>query len=188
MVQTRKKGFTLIELIIGITILALLAVGLLAALDPAERDVYKRQIPRLIDLGAEPFLISSVLVASIAQRIARKICERCKIQYKPPPELQQQVSQTIFGKSVERTDSITLYKGTGCDACDHTGYHGRIGLFEVLTVSAAVNKLILQHSSAETIEAQAVADGMLTMRQDGYLKALSGYTTLEEVIRLTDVK
>jgi type II secretory ATPase GspE/PulE/Tfp pilus assembly ATPase PilB-like protein len=58
----------------------------------------------------------------------------------------------------------------------------------VLTVSAAVNKLILQHSSAETIEAQAVADGMLTMRQDGYLKALSGYTTLEEVIRLTDVK
>ncbi len=145
-------------------------------------------IPRLIDLGAEPFLISSVLVASIAQRIARKICERCKIQYKPPPELQQQVSQTIFGKSVERTDSITLYKGTGCDACDHTGYHGRIGLFEVLTVSAAVNKLILQHSSAETIEAQAVADGMLTMRQDGYLKALSGYTTLEEVIRLTDVK
>ncbi|MBP6993741.1 type II/IV secretion system protein [Candidatus Woesebacteria bacterium] len=145
-------------------------------------------IPRLIDLGAEPFLISSVLVASIAQRIARKICERCKIQYKPAPEIQQQVSQIIFGKSVERTDSITLYKGTGCDACDHTGFHGRIGLFEVLTVSSAVNKLILQHSSAEAIEAQAVADGMLTMRQDGYLKALSGYTTLEEVIRLTDVK
>lgn len=145
-------------------------------------------IPRLIDLGAEPFLISSVLVASIAQRIARKICERCKIQYKPAAEIQQQVSQTIFGKSVERTDSITLYKGTGCDACDHTGFHGRIGLFEVLTVSSAVNKLILQHSSAEAIEAQAVADGMLTMRQDGYLKALSGYTTLEEVVRLTDIK
>jgi type II secretory ATPase GspE/PulE/Tfp pilus assembly ATPase PilB-like protein len=63
-----------------------------------------------------------------------------------------------------------------------------MGLFEVLTVSAAINKLILQHSTAEEIEAQAVSEGMLTMRQDGYLKALSGYTTLEEVIRLTDVK
>lgn len=145
-------------------------------------------IPRLIDLGAEPFLISSVLVASIAQRIARKICERCKIQYKPAPEIQQQVSQTIFGKTTQSTENITLYKGSGCDACDHTGYHGRMGLFEVLTVSPAINKLVLQHSSAEEIEAQAVSEGMLTMRQDGYLKALSGYTTLEEVVRLTDVK
>ena len=145
-------------------------------------------IPRLIDLGAEPFLISSVLVASIAQRIARRICERCKIQYKPPAEIQEQVSQTIFGKSTQHTETITLYKGSGCDACDHTGYHGRMGLFEVLTVSPAINKLVLQHSTAEEIEAQAVSEGMLTMRQDGYLKALSGYTTLEEVIRLTDIK
>lgn len=145
-------------------------------------------IPRLIDLGAEPFLISSVLVASIAQRIARRVCERCKLQYKPPPEVQQNVSQTLFGKTSARTENITLYKGAGCDACDHTGYHGRMGLFEVLTVSPSINKLILQHSTAEEIEAQAVAEGMLTMRQDGFLKALSGYTTLEEVIRLTDIK
>lgn len=145
-------------------------------------------IPRLIDLGAEPFLISSVLVASIAQRIARRVCERCKLQYKPPPEVQQNVSQTLFGKTSARTENITLYKGAGCDACDHTGYHGRMGLFEVLTVSPSINKLILQHSTAEEIETQAVAEGMLTMRQDGFLKALSGYTTLEEVIRLTDIK
>lgn len=144
-------------------------------------------IPRLIDLGAEPFLISSVVVASIAQRIGRKICEQCKIQYKPPPEVQQQVSQTVFGKNVDHIDSITLYKGTGCDACDHSGYHGRMGIFEVLTVSPAINKLILQHASANEIENQAVADGMLTMRQDGYIKALSGYTTLEEVMRLTEI-
>lgn len=144
-------------------------------------------IPRLIDLGAEPFLISSVVVASIAQRIARKICEQCKIQYKPPPEVQQQVSQTVFGKNVDHIDSINLYKGTGCDACDHTGYHGRMGIFEVLTVTPSINKLILQHASANEIETQAVAEGMLTMRQDGYIKALSGYTTLEEVMRLTEI-
>lgn len=144
-------------------------------------------IPRLIDLGAEPFLISSVLVASIAQRIARKICERCKIQYKPPLEIQQQVSQVVFGKAVEQVGPMALYKGTGCDACDHTGYHGRMGIFEVLTISPMINKLILQHSTAADIEKQAVSEGMLTMRQDGFVKALSGYTTLEEVIRLTEI-
>lgn len=145
-------------------------------------------IPRLLDLGAEPFLLSSVLVATIAQRIGRRICERCKIQYKPPPEVQQQVSQTLFGKVSSRAESITLYKGAGCDACDRTGYHGRIGLFEVLTVTPTINKLILQHSTAEEIEAQAVAEGMITMRQDGLMKALSGLTTLEEVMRLTEVQ
>lgn len=144
-------------------------------------------IPRLTDLGAEPFLISSVLVASIAQRIGRKICEKCKIQYKPPIEIQQQVSQTIFGKNVDSVGSITLYKGTGCDVCDHTGYHGRIGIFEVLTITPSINKLVLQRASAIDIENQAVSEGMLTMRQDGFIKALSGYTTLEEVIRLTEI-
>lgn len=144
-------------------------------------------IPRLIDLGAEPFLISSVLVASVAQRIARKICERCKIQYKPPIEVQQQVAQTVFGKTVEQMGAMTLYKGTGCDACDHTGYHGRMGIFEVLIISPTINKLVLQHATAAEIENQAISEGMLTMRQDGFIKALSGFTTLEEVIRLTEI-
>lgn len=144
-------------------------------------------IPRLTDLGAEPFLISSVLVASIAQRIARRICERCKIQYKPPPEVLEQIASTLFAGNLEKVQSAVLYKGSGCDACDHTGYHGRIGVFEVLTITPAINKLILQHASAEEIEAQAVSEGMLTMRQDGFFKATAGYTTLEEVMRLTDV-
>lgn len=142
-------------------------------------------IPRLIDLGAETFLISSVLVASIAQRITRKICPHCKIQYKPPKEVQELVSTALFGKITDQTKDISLFKGTGCTACDSTGYYGRIGIYEVLTITPAINKLILQHAPASEIQNQAVHDGMITMRQDGFIKMLAGQTTLEEVVRLT---
>ncbi len=142
-------------------------------------------IPRLIDLGAETFLISSVLVASVAQRIARKICDHCKVQYKPPAEVQETISKALFGKVTDQAQNIMLYKGTGCNACDHTGYFGRLGLFEVLTMSPEINKLVLQHATAADIQNQAVKEGMITLRQDGFIKALSGSTTLEEVARLT---
>ena len=142
-------------------------------------------IPRLIDLGAETFLISSVLVASIAQRIARKICDHCKVQYTPPKEVQETISVALFGKVTDQAKDMVLFKGTGCNACDHTGYFGRMGIFEVLTITAEINKLILQHATAADIQNQAVKEGMITMRQDGFIKALSGYTTLEEVARLT---
>ncbi|MFO0703548.1 MAG: GspE/PulE family protein [Patescibacteria group bacterium] len=142
-------------------------------------------IPRLIDLGAETFLISSVLVASIAQRIARKICDHCKVQYTPPSEVQETISVALFGKVTDQAKDMKLFKGTGCNACDHTGYFGRMGIFEVLTITPEVNKLILQHATAADIQNQAIKEGMITMRQDGFIKALSGYTTLEEVARLT---
>jgi type IV pilus assembly protein PilB len=142
-------------------------------------------IPRLVDLGAEPFLISSVVVASVAQRIARQICPHCKSQYTPPQEIQDAVATEVFGSTDKHTKSITLCKGTGCNACDHTGYFGRIGIFEVLTISPEINKLVLRHATAGEIQEQAVKEGMTTMRQDGYMKALAGYTTIEEVIRLT---
>lgn len=142
-------------------------------------------IPRLIDLGAETFLIASVIVASIAQRIARKICTHCKVQYRPPVEVQETVSKALFGKVTDKTKDIMLFKGTGCEACDHTGYYGRIGIFEVLTISPEINKLILQHAPASEIQNQAVREGMITMKQDGFIKMLSGHTTLEEVLRLT---
>jgi type IV pilus assembly protein PilB len=142
-------------------------------------------IPRLIDLGAEPFLISSVLTASVAQRIGRKICPECKVPYTPPPEIQKQIADAVYGEGKIDPATIVLSKGTGCDKCDHTGYYGRIGIYEVLTVTPNINRLILQHATAAEIQDQAVSEGMITMQQDGYIKALAGETTVEEVLRLT---
>lgn len=140
-------------------------------------------IPRLLDLGAEPFLIVSVLNAVGAQRITRKICNSCKASYTPPPGVDQDIKQ-VLGKLVRPDREITLYHGKGCKECNNTGYLGRIGIFEMITVTPAIAKLILERATAESIEQQAVSEGMITMKQDGYLKALEGVTSIEEVLRV----
>ena len=146
-------------------------------------------IPRLIDLGGEPFLIASVLNASLAQRIVRRICSFCKEKYEPPAEVQQNIKQ-VLGDLLPKEyqdQPISLYKGKGCEHCDNSGYLGRIGIYELLTISPTINKMILKESTAKEIEAQARTEGLIIMKQDGYLKALSGITTIEEILRVAEV-
>lgn len=147
-------------------------------------------IPRLIDLGAEPFLIASVLNASMAQRICRRICEYCKKEYETPPQIQSNVKEVLgsfLPKQFVSEKPIHLFKGEGCNECNNTGYLGRIAIFEVLKITSSINKMILQQLSAKDIETQAKKEGLIMMKQDGYLKALEGITTIEEVIRVAEV-
>ncbi len=140
-------------------------------------------LPRLLDMGAEPFLLASSMTAILAQRIVRKICAHCKKQYTPPPELVEDIKR-VLGKLVSETTQIALYKGEGCAQCNDTGYSGRIGVFEVIRISEKISKLILERSSAGDIQRLAVEEGMITMKQDGYLKAVEGVTSIEEVLRV----
>ena len=138
-------------------------------------------IPRLIDLKAENFLVVSSLNCVLAQRIARKICSSCKESYVPTAEVVGDI-QKVLGPLAPK--SITLFKGKGCNECNHTGYLGRIGIFEILAISEKIARLILENSTAGDIEKQAIAEGMITMKQDGYLKVTEGNTTIEEVLRI----
>lgn len=144
-------------------------------------------IPRLLDLGGEPFLLASSLNAVVGQRILRKICPHCKESYEPP-EIMQNDIRTVLGEFLTpdklKNGKIILYKGRGCSECADSGFLGRFGIFEVLTISDQISKLILTHADANSIEKQAVIEGMIPMKVDGYLKAVEGTTTIEEVLRV----
>ncbi len=147
-------------------------------------------IPRLIDLGGEPFLIASVLNLIIAQRIVRQVCPNCKEYIDPPQEVQESIKQELgplLPKVYMDGQPIRLARGRKCDECNQSGYIGRIGIFEVLRVTPSINKLILKSASAQEIELEAQNEGMILMKQDGYLKVLEGLTTIEEVIRVTEL-
>lgn len=145
-------------------------------------------LPRLLDMQAEPFLLASSITCVAAQRVVRKICEHCKEEYAPPPEAITEIKQVlgpIYDSYVaQKGGQVKLYRGRKCEKCGDTGYSGRIGVFEVVKVTEKIAKLILSRSPASEIEKAAVEDGMLLMQQDGYVKALEGLTTLEEVMRV----
>ena len=146
-------------------------------------------IPRLLDLGAEPFLIVSSINCVVGQRIARKICPTCKEEYDPEEAVKKDLTD-VLGAFLPKDTPMKLYRGTGtvngvaCTACIGAGYFGRIGIFEVLPISIEIAKLISTRASMEDIETVAIRDGMITMKQDGYMKALEGTTTIEEVLRV----
>ncbi len=159
-------------------------------------------IPRLLDMKMESFLLASTLNVVVAQRLVRKACEDCKETYTPPQEILDTInevlgsienSQVIMHKDKEiaeaikkvRGGKIELYRGKGCDKCGKTGYKGRTGIFEVLEMNTEVGLLTMESKPEGDIEKQAVSDGMLSLIQDGYLKALEGITTLEEVLRVS---
>lgn len=145
-------------------------------------------IPRLIDLGAESFLIASVLTAILAQRISRKICPYCRESFKASDEITANIKAVLgplFPKKYE-TEPIQLSKGKGCHECNQTGYLGRIAIFEILKVTSAINQHILHQESAEEIEKTAKKEGFIKMVEDGYLKVLDGVTTMEEVLRVAE--
>lgn len=144
-------------------------------------------IPRLIDLGGEPFLLASSLNAIAGQRILRRVCSHCKEPYNPPDILVNDIKTVLgdfFPKDKLQDGKLTLYKGKGCAECGDSGFLGRMGIFEVLVVSDKISKMILTHADAGDIERQAVEEGMIPMKQDGYLKVVEGLTTIEEVLRV----
>lgn len=147
-------------------------------------------IPRLIDLGGEPFLIASVLDAIVAQRILRRVCSFCKEEYEPAAEVVTDI-KTILGDFLPQAykdgGAMKLTRGKGCDECDGSGYLGRIGIYEVLKITPALNRLIFKSASAADIFNQAISEGLITMKQDGYIKSLEGKTTIEEVIRTAEL-
>lgn len=140
-------------------------------------------LPRLLDLGAEPFLLASSVTCLVAQRVCRRICPDCKEEYKPPVEVVEDIKK-ILGKLYLDKKEVKLSRGKKCARCNNTGYLGRIGIFEVLPITEKIGRLILERTPATTIEKQALEEGMVTMKQDGYLKVLEGITTMEEVLRV----
>jgi type IV pilus assembly protein PilB len=143
-------------------------------------------LPRLLDLGAESFLLASTMNGVLAQRIVRKICSHCKQEYTPPAQIVNEV-KIILGKLFPQEKmEIKLYKGKGCSECGNSGYQGRVGIFEDLPVTEKIAALILEKADSGTIEREAIAQGMITMKQDGYIKALQGITTIEEVLRVAE--
>jgi type IV pilus assembly protein PilB len=135
-------------------------------------------ITRLDDMGIEPFLISSSILMTCAQRLVRRTCTNCKEQFVPEPEILQKLNLT-------ENKEIAFYQGTGCDRCKGRGYLGRAALIEALPVSEAIRRLIIKRASAAVIKNQAIAEGMKTLRVIGIENALQGVTTLEEVWRVT---
>lgn len=172
-------------------------------------------LPRLLDMGVEPFLIASTVRVVIGQRLVRRLCTECRQTIKPDTtlikqlekafalgdngglkhfhELESQALQdgigTSSGTDLSTTNSeiIRLWKAKeeGCDRCNHTGYKGRIGIYEVLSNTPDLQKMIVGNSTSDQIARQAIANHMLTMRLDGFIKALRGETTIEEVLRVT---
>ncbi len=139
-------------------------------------------LPRLLDMGAEPFLIASAVNAVEGQRILRKVCPHCRYTYSPPPEVVSNMAQ-VLGRLMPK-GAVQLFKGKGCNECGNLGYLGRVGIYEVLIVSEKIMRMILERASAGDIEKQAIEEGMMTLKQDGYLKVIEGVTTLEEVLRV----
>jgi general secretion pathway protein E len=133
---------------------------------------------RLIDMGIEPFLVASSVVAVLAQRLIRKICPDCKTPYKPSAE---ELSRLDLSPQTD----ITLYRGVGCQACSQTGYRGRTGIFELMVLDDEIRRLIGSKADASAIKQAAIAKGMMTLKQDGAERVLQGHTSLEEVMRIT---
>lgn len=141
-------------------------------------------LPRLLDLGAEPFLLASSMTCIVAQRVVRRVCPDCQQEYKPPTEVVEDIKKILGKLYPEDKKEIKLVQGKKCARCNNTGYLGRVGIFEVLPISEKIGRLILERAPATTIEKQALEEGMVTMKQDGYLKAVEGITSIEEVLRV----
>ena len=140
-------------------------------------------LPRLLDMGAEPYLLASSMTCIVAQRVVRIIHDACKEAYTPEPKVVEEVKKEL-GNLWQPQGEVKFYKGKGDADCGNSGYYGRIGIFEVLPISEKIGKLILERSSATDIGNLAREEGMITLKQDGYLKVTEGITTVEEVLRV----
>ena len=139
-------------------------------------------ITRLIDMGIEPFLVSSTIIGVLSQRLVRRICSDCKKSYRPHPEQLRElgIRQESFHKI-----SKNFYRGEGCQNCRNSGYRGRVGIHELLEMTDGVKNVILENSDSDTIKKQALKEKMVTLRRDGVNKIIHGITTAEEILSIT---
>jgi type IV pilus assembly protein PilB len=150
-------------------------------------------LPRLLDMGMEPFLLASSITLVMAQRVVRMISAE-KEEYAPPAEVEKDIKEVlgplydgwVKSKGLEGKP-MKLYRGIKSKSNNDSGYEGRVGIFEVVQMNDIIARLVLEHQTASAIEKQAITDGMMLMKQDGYLKALDGITTIEEVLRVAQV-
>ena len=169
-------------------------------------------LPRLLDMDIEPFLIASTVKAVIGQRLVRRLCQSCRQAYTPSQEElnyitqmfnitpesmphlheleEQAASESIGGDTPMGTTDVTivqLWKPSpeGCDECGHNGFKGRVGIYEVLGISVAIQKMITANATSNDIQEQAISEGMITMQMDGLIKSFRGVTTIEEILRAT---
>ena len=139
-------------------------------------------VTRLIDMGVEPFLVSSSVIGVLAQRLVRTICKDCKEEYVPTEEELKDIGLL----DEPRTTNIKFYKGKGCAKCMNTGYKGRIGIFELMIPDENIHNLIISKAPTEEIRKKAVASGMVVLKKDGIEKVKLGLTTVEEIVRVTE--
>jgi type IV pilus assembly protein PilB len=140
-------------------------------------------VTRLIDMGVEPFLISSSVITVLAQRLGRAICSKCKVAYAPPAE-----ALGRLGSDTRIDSTVVFHRGQGCDHCRGTGYRGRIGIFELMTITDSIRDMIVRRAPASEIKAQAIREGMHTLRDDGLEKVMSGISTIDEILRVVYVQ
>jgi type II secretory ATPase GspE/PulE/Tfp pilus assembly ATPase PilB-like protein len=134
-------------------------------------------VARLADLKIEPYLVAATLEGVLAQRLVRRICPDCQERYRPDPSSISLVTQQPVG-------AMTLVRGIGCDSCRHTGYRGRLGIFELLVVTEEQKRLISKGAEVSEVRALAREQGMVPLREDGWRKVQAGITTVEEVLRV----
>lgn len=142
-------------------------------------------VSRMLDIGVEPYLVASSLIAVVAQRLVRVICKECRISHDPTPEDLQIMKDVKL--SLADLPGGKLHKGRGCDNCFNTGYVGRTAIYEVMTIGDKVRELAVQRASASVIKRAAQEDGLITLRGDGLRKVRDGQTTLQEVLRVTQM-
>ncbi len=144
--------------------------------------------PRLMDMGVEPFLIASSTNVVVGQRLVRRICEQCRVSKDLSKETWEEYAKIIpdqLLKKIFGAKDVRVYFGKGCDICNHTGYVGRVGIYEVLEVSENIRRAIVTKANSDQIADIAIKEGMITMIEDGLIKVKSGLTSIEEVIRVT---
>lgn len=155
--------------------------------------------PRLIDIGIEPYLIASTVNAFMAQRLVRVICPDCKAEIKPEPALIEDLrkqfnfdklmkslkQEGIIDEKITKVEDLTFFQGKGCEKCNQTGYRGRLGLHEILDNTPEIQDLIVNRATTQDIQGKAEEQGMIVMWEDGFIKAVKGITTIEEILRVT---
>ena len=136
-------------------------------------------ITRLTEMGVEPFLTVSAINCVVAQRLARRLCNECKEAYVPEEEALERIDFPF-----EKGNPPTLYKAVGCKKCGMIGYKGRMGIHEVLRMTEKLERLSVNHASSDELARQAIEDGMVPLRQDGFAKVALGQTSIEEILRV----
>src|SRR5262249_3914802 len=136
-------------------------------------------VTRLINIGVEPYLISSAVNAILAQRLVRKICTHCKKEYQPSAEMREFLSLQGFA-------SETTFKGDGCDRCRKTGYTGRLGIYELLVMDDSLRDMVTSNPDVIKLRKACRERGLVTLREDGFDKVTKGMTTIDEILRVTE--